>query len=105
MVTLQIVFLCTSRQSVKFIFLVGKIIQCCHHSALIKESRIPITAPILSRLVTGLQSAVLNNMHRILLKSIYLLAFNAFLRRGELVVKHRLNVNSVVQREDISFEF
>lgn len=44
-------------------------------------------------------------MHRILLKSIYLLAFNAFLRRGELVVKHRLNVNSVVQREDISFEF
>lgn len=39
-------------------FLVGKIIQCCHHSALIKESRIPITVPILSRLVTGLQSAV-----------------------------------------------
>lgn len=44
-------------------------------------------------------------MHRILLKSIFLLAFNAFLRIGELVVKHRSHVNSIVQREDISFEF
>lgn len=55
--------------------------------------------------MTGLQSAVLNNMYRILLKSIFLLAFNAFLRIGELVVKHRSHVNSVVQREDISFKF
>lgn len=86
-------------------FLVRKILQGCHYSAPNKDSRLPITAPILSRLVTGLQSAVLNNMHRILLKSIFLLAFNAFLRIGELVVKHRSHVNSVVQREYISFEF
>lgn len=85
--------------------MVRKILQGCHHSAPNKDSRLPITAPILSRLVTGLQSAVLNNMHRILLKSIFLLAFNAFLRIGELVVKHRSHVNSIVQREDISFEF
>lgn len=88
-----------------YTFLVRKILQGCHHSAPNKDSRLPITAPILSRLVTGLQSAVLNNMHRILLKSIFLIAYQAFLRIGELVVKHRSHVNSVVQREDISFEF
>lgn len=80
--------------------MVKDILQGCHHSAHNKDYRPPITVPILSRLVTGLQSAVLNNMHRILLKSIFLLAFNAFLRIGELVVKHRSHVNSVVQREE-----
>lgn len=84
-------------------FLVKKVMQGCHHSAPCKDSRLPITGPILHKLIQGLQFSVLNQHQRILLKSIYLLAFNAFLRLGEVVVKAKSLASTVIQREDISF--
>jgi hypothetical protein len=86
-------------------FIVKKIMQGCHHSAPTKDSRLPITGPILTRLIQGLQCTIGNQQHRILLKSIFLLAFNAFLRLGEIVVKSKCLANLVIQREDVSFEF
>lgn len=84
-------------------FLVKKIMQGCHHSAPSKDSRLPITGPILHKLIQGLQSSICNQQQRILVKSVFLLAFNAFLRLGEVVVKSKSLTNTVVQREDVSF--
>ena len=86
-------------------FLVRKVVQGCHHSGLNKDSRLPITGPILHKLVQGLPSAVPNLHYRVLLKSIFLLAFNAFLRLGEVVVKSKCLAGTVIQRENVSFEF
>lgn len=86
-------------------FLVKKVMQGCHHSAPCKDSRLPITGPMLHKLIQGLESTINNHQQRILLKSIFLLAFNAFLRLGELVVKSKGLASMVIQREDISFEF
>ncbi|XP_062605442.1 uncharacterized protein LOC134267234 [Saccostrea cucullata] len=86
-------------------FLVRKIMQGCHRSAPNKDTRLPITGPILHNLVCGLQKSVQNLHYRIMLKAIFLLAFNAFLRLGELVVKTKGSLNTVIQREEVSFEF
>lgn len=86
-------------------FLVKKVMQGCHHSAPSKDSRLPITGPILKKLIQGLQFSVSNHQQRILLKSIFLLAFNAFLRLGEVVVKSKSLASFVIQREDVTFDF
>lgn len=78
--------------------------QGCLHSAPCKDSRLPITGPMLHKLIQGLESTINNHQQRIL-KSIFLLAFNAFLCIGELVVKSKGLASIVIQREDISFEF
>ncbi|XP_062593480.1 uncharacterized protein LOC134254963 isoform X1 [Saccostrea cucullata] len=86
-------------------FLVRKILQGCYHSAPNKDSRLPITAPILLKLVKGLSSSVQNLYTRILLKSVFLLAFNAFLRLGEIVIKSKNEQSKVIQRDDVTFQF
>lgn len=85
-------------------FLVRKIIQGCHHSAPSKDSRLPITGPILSNMLKSMDLSVKNLYTRILLKSIFLLAFNAFLRLGEIVVKSKTDQCKVIQRNDATFE-
>lgn len=79
--------------------------QGCRHIAPCKDSRLPITGPILHKLKQGLESTINNHQQRSLLKSIFLLAFNAFLRQGELVVKSKGLASMVIQGEDISVEF
>lgn len=66
---------------------------------------VKIPGPILHKLKQGLESTINNHQQRILLKSIFLLAFNAFLRQGELVVKSKGLASMVIQGEDISVEF
>ena len=79
--------------------------QGCHHSAPNKDTRLPITGPIIHKLVKSLQTSVQNLNYRVLLKAIFLLAFNAFLRLGEVMVKSKCLLGTVIQREDVSLEF
>lgn len=85
-------------------FLVRKIIQGCHHSAPSKDSRLPITGPILANRLKSMDLSVKNLSTRTLLKSIFLLAFNAFLRLGEIVIKSKADQCKVIQRNDATFE-
>lgn len=85
-------------------FLVRKIIQGCHHSAPSKDSRLPITGPILANMLKSMDLSVKNLSTRTLLKSIFLLAFNAFLRIGEIVIKSKADQCKVIQRNDATFE-
>ena len=52
-------------------FLIRKVVQGCHHSGPNKDSKLPITWPILHKLVQGLQSAVPNLHYRVLSKSFF----------------------------------
>lgn len=85
-------------------FLVKKILQGCHHSAPSKDSRLPVTGPILANMLRGINTSIQNLYTKWLLKSIFLLAFNAFLRLGEIVVKTKTDQCKVIQRNDITFE-
>ena len=80
-------------------------VQGSNHSGPYKDSRLQITGPILHKLVQGLPSAVPNLRYRVLLKSIILLTFNAFLLLGEVVVKSKCFAGTVIKREDVSIEF
>lgn len=77
-------------------FLVKKILQGCHHSAPSKDSRLPVTGPILANMLRGINTSIQNLYTKWLLKSIFLLAFN--------VVKTKTDQCKVIQRSDITFE-
>ena len=67
------------------------------------DMRLPITATILHRMILALPRAVMLLSQRALLKAIFLLSFNAFLRMGEICIKHGVSQNRVIQRDDICF--
>ena len=85
-------------------FLVKKIIRGCHKLAPSKDTRLPSTDLILKRLLNALDHTVSVFLNRLLLKALFLLAFNAFLRLGEITVKSNQAVKNVIQRSDVSFE-
>lgn len=55
-------------------------------------------------MLRGINTSIQNLYTKWLLKSIFLLAFNAFLRLGEIVVKTKTDQCKVIQRNDITFE-
>lgn len=68
------------------------------------DSRLPITFNILSNLVKQLKFSVLDPDIRAMLKSLFLVAYYAFMRLGELVPKSKSEADKVVQVTDISFD-
>lgn len=59
-----------------------------------QDSRVPIT---------GFKRAFSNRQQRTLLQAIFLLAFNTFIRLGELVVKSKGLASMMIQHRDIIF--
>lgn len=68
------------------------------------DSRLPITFNILSNLVKQLKFSVLDPDIRAMLKSLFLVAYYAFMRLTELVPKSKSEADKVVQVTDISFD-
>ena len=65
------------------------------------DSRLPITPTILKKLVESRSQTVTSHFHRIMFKSMYLLAFHAFMRVGEITStgtksQHYLKVKDIV---------
>lgn len=85
-------------------FLVKKILQGCYHSAPCKDSRLPVTGPILGNIMRSINTSIQKLYTKLLFKSIFLLAFNAFLRLGEIVVKTKTDEHKVIQRNYITFK-
>lgn len=67
------------------------------------DMRLPITTNILRSIILALPKAVMLYSQRSLLRAIFLLSFNAFLRMGEICVKYGYSSSLVIQREDLSF--
>lgn len=84
-------------------FLVRKMLKGCNNLAKSCDSRLPITATILKKIVLALDKISLNYNTRLLTRTVFLLAFHAFMRLGELVIRSPAKANLVLQRSDVSF--
>ncbi|XP_033730962.1 uncharacterized protein LOC117320480 [Pecten maximus] len=82
-------------------FLIRKMLKGCHNMAGKSDSRLPITKDILYKIINALEATVDDPLVRILLRTIFLLAFSAFMRLGELVCKSYAESNKVLQRSDV----
>ena len=51
------------------------------------DMQLPITTRILHKLISAIPTVVMLASHRSLLKAMFLLCFNAFLRMGEICLK------------------
>lgn len=63
----------------------------------------PITAPILQKLLSALEHTVSQYPTRLLLRAVFLLAFHAFLRLGEITDESLKSKHQVLQRSDATF--
>ncbi|XP_062607774.1 uncharacterized protein LOC134269591 [Saccostrea cucullata] len=84
-------------------FLPKKLLKGCHALAPQQDTRLPITTDILRRIIKAIDITEPLLCNRLLLKAFYLLAFQAFLRIGELAARSH-NSNQVVQRSDVNFK-
>ncbi|XP_048748643.2 uncharacterized protein LOC125660876 [Ostrea edulis] len=86
-------------------FVTKKIIKGCQALGPTKDTRLPITADILQQLLNALNHTVTQYSLRIMLRALFLLAFHAFLRLGEITAKSVKSSKHLLQRPDISFEY
>ncbi|XP_062590358.1 uncharacterized protein LOC134251958 isoform X1 [Saccostrea cucullata] len=84
-------------------FIVRKVIKGAQNLARTVDTRLPITKPILIKLLSALDHTVQEADSRTLLSAIFLLAFHAFMRLGELVPRNKTFNSKVIQRQDIMF--
>jgi len=81
-------------------FLVRKAILGAKKESAQPDIRLPITFPLLTKLVTALQHSAESLYERVLYTSMYLLAFAAFLRVGEMAVSNK-NITNVLKLGDV----
>lgn len=65
------------------------------------DSRLPITYSLLKQIVLALPNTILNYVDRILFSAMCILAFNGFLRIGEICVKSPKGFSNVVMHNDL----
>lgn len=68
-------------------FIVRKLIKDCNNLSGTIDTRLPITMHILKNIMQGIEPAVQDFYLRIMLRAIFLFAFHALLRLGEIVAK------------------
>ena len=86
-------------------FITKKILKGCQASVPMRDTRLPITPNILRKLLNALAHTVPQYFLRTLLRALFLLAFHAFLRLGEVAVKSLQKSHLVLQRQDVTFEY
>lgn len=82
-------------------FIVRKLLKGCNNLSSRSDTRLPITKDILIKLIGALKFFVSDPYHQVLLKAIFLLAFNAFLRLGEILVRDPDSKCKVLQKSDV----
>lgn len=80
-------------------FLVSKLVAGAYRLNNKLDVRLPLTVPILNRLLASLHWITTSVYDRFLFQAMYLLAFNAFARIGEVTVKN--SKSKVLQMSDI----
>lgn len=66
------------------------------------DPRLPITVPILHRLLDSLANTITQRYERTLVASMFALAFHAVLRVGEFTTRYGKQISEVLSMEDIS---
>ena len=86
-------------------FVVKKLKEGCRHLNIHSDCRLPITFPLLKRLICVLPSICKSSYEVIMFKSSFLLAFFGFLRVGEFTCVNKKCDNSrVIAVKDITFD-
>ena len=65
------------------------------------DPRLPITLPILIRILNAIPKVINLISHRFLLAAVFSLAFSAFLRIGEICIAYDTHPDPVIQRADV----
>lgn len=86
-------------------FVVKKLLKGCNNLRKSHDTRLPITKQILEKIIDGIDKCIDNNFTKTLLKAVFLLAFNAFLRLGEILVRSPKEAGSVIQKQDVTFTY
>jgi len=86
-------------------FIVKKLLKGCVNLRKKNDTRLPITKDILSQIVVGMEKCIQNFFYRVLLKSVFLLAFHALLRLGEILTRIRTDSLKVLQVQDTYLAF
>lgn len=82
-------------------FIIKKLIQGASRLRPSADLRAPITKDILQKLVLSTSHTTLSIYHRQLFTAMYLLAFHAFLRIGEIATQ-KCNASNVIQYKDVN---
>jgi integrase len=85
-------------------FIVKKILKGTQNLKTNLDARMPITKPILVKILNAVDHTVPDLYNRTLLKAVFLLAFHAFLRLGELAIRNRAQFGNVLQKNDVVFD-
>lgn len=67
------------------------------------DPRLPITLPILIRILNAIPKVINLASHKFLLAAVFSLAFSAFLRIGEICITYNTHPDRVIQRADVQF--
>lgn len=84
-------------------FVTKTILKGCQAHSQRKDTRLPITVPILQKLLSALEHTVSQYPIKLLYHAVFLLAFHGFLRLGEITVKYLKSKHQVLQRSDVTF--
>lgn len=84
-------------------FLVRKLLRGCQNLSKPCDSRLPITPELLKRIIEALPKVVPNYHFQLLIQAVFLIAFNAFMRLGELFARNPSGQSKILQRDDVSF--
>ena len=84
-------------------FIVRKTIKGTHNLVKSGNIRLPITKIIRIKLLSALHHTVQEADTRVLLSTIFLIAFHAFMRLGELVARSSVYDTKVIQRQNLLF--
>ncbi|CAG2189540.1 unnamed protein product [Mytilus edulis] len=85
-------------------FVIHKILKGVQNLKGKNDPRLPITKDILIKLIDSLPCVIVNVDNQLALKAMFLLAFYAFLRVGEISTKSGSDTKQVLQVGDISFD-
>lgn len=85
-------------------FVIKKILKGIQNTKGKLDSRLPITGAILIKILNATSHVVSNRFHQSLLRAMFLLAFHAFLRIGEITTRRPTDSDKVLQSHDVSWQ-
>ena len=86
-------------------FLVDKLVVGAYRLGHKIDIRLPITIPVLNNLVRAIPAVLASSYEQCLFRAMYLFAFSAFARIGELVTVYNVPLDNVLKLSDITIKY
>ncbi|KAK2188217.1 hypothetical protein NP493_140g04020 [Ridgeia piscesae] len=83
-------------------FIISRLLIGAQNLRTVSDVRLPITLPILTKLVTAVPIVITSRYKQVMLRAMMVLAFKAYLRVGEMVPGSPRTGQNCLQRQDIS---